>query len=149
MCSEPHIPRQRDSCLTSNVRQKKMILRTKATFSAQGAAFRPSLANVPFSSFHDVGAVGASGRYRGLPTPYGVAYFHAPENEEEPIRYLHRLVRPILGVLKALGADSFSLHLTYDSDSGALGFSAAELKIISELECDMPIDLNIQDENGA
>ena len=24
MCSEPHIPRQRDSCLTSNVRQKNM-----------------------------------------------------------------------------------------------------------------------------
>ena len=126
-----------------------MILRTRATFSAQGAAFRPSLANLPFSSFHDTGAIGVSGRYRGLPTPYGVCDFDAPESEKEPIRYLHRLVRPILGILKELGADSFSLHLTYCSDSGALGFSAAELKMISELECDMPIDLNIQNENGA
>ena len=124
-----------------------MILRTRATFSAQGAAFRPSFANLPFSSFHDAGAIGASGRYRGLPTPYGACDFAAPESEKDPIRYFYRLVRPILGVLRELGADSFTLHLTYDSDSGDLGFSSAELKMISELECDMPIDLNIQNEN--
>jgi hypothetical protein len=123
-----------------------MILGTRATFSAQGAAFRPSLANLPFSSFHDAGAIGVSGLYRGLPTPYGSCDFDAPEGENEPIRYLYQLVRPRLSILKELGAESFSLHLTYYSDSGALGFSAAELKMISELECDMPIDLEIQNE---
>jgi hypothetical protein len=126
-----------------------MILRTKATFSAQGVAFRPSLANLPFTSFHDTGAIGVSGRYRGLPTPYGACDFDAPENEKEPILYLYRLVRPTLSILKKLGADSFSLHISYEADSGALGFSAAEIKMISDLECDVPIDLYIRNEEGA
>jgi hypothetical protein len=139
-----HALRQVSVSLILGVRQKNMIFRTRATFSAQGASFRPSLAKLPFSSFQDVGALGDSGRYRGVPLPYGVAYFEAPQNTEEPIRYLHREIRPILSVLKELGADSFSLHITYDADSGALGFSANELRMIAELECDMPIDLNIQ-----
>jgi hypothetical protein len=124
-----------------------MIFATKVTFSAKGSTFRPSLARLPFSSFHDTGAIGTCGIYRGVPTPYGAADFDAPSNEEEPILYLHRLVRPALGTLKELGADSFCLHISYEADSGSLGFSAAEIRMIAELECDVPIDLYIREEN--
>jgi hypothetical protein len=52
-----------------------MIFATKVTFSAKGSTFRPSLARLPFSSFHDTGAIGTCGIYRGVPTPYGAADF--------------------------------------------------------------------------
>ena len=124
-----------------------MIIRTQATFSAQGEFFKPSLAKLPYSSFHDTGAIGVNGLYKGLPTPYGTADFEAPENEPRKIQYLYSLVKPSLGVLREVGADSFCMHISYHADSGALGFSADELRMMAELECDLPIDLYLQNEN--
>jgi len=121
-----------------------MIIRAQVKFSAQGTAFTPSQANIPYSAFHDPGAVGDCGKYKDLPIPYGSADFDAPEEEQDKIRYLYLLVRPHLSVLKELGAESFSLHISYYADSGVIAYSASELKMIAELECDIPIDLYIQ-----
>lgn len=123
-----------------------MIRRTQVTFSTSGKDFLPSKVSAPFTAAHDPGAIGKVGRYRGIPLPYGSADFDAPEDEEEKIAYLHRIIVPLLPALRNAGADDFSLRITYHCDSGAIGFSKEEMRMVSELECDVPIDCLIEDE---
>jgi hypothetical protein len=123
-----------------------MIMREQITFCAHGENFMPSKVAVPFSASHDPGAIGKVGRYKDLPTPYGSADFEAPEEETQKIAYLHRLVLPHLMAMRKAGAEDFLLHITYHGDSGAIGFSKEEMKLIAELECDVPIDCVIDEE---
>jgi|SRR5882724_13331862 len=122
-----------------------MIRRTQMTFTAWGKRFKPSKVSAPFSDAHDPGAVGRVGRYRGLPTPYGSASFEAPKKEPEQLAYLHRLVVPLLPALRKAGARDFWFRITYRGDSGALGFSKKEIKMLAELDCDVPIDCIIEE----
>ncbi len=52
----------------------------------------------------------------------------------------------MLPALRKAGAEDFCLRVTYRCDSGAIGFSKEEIKMIAELECDVPIDCWICDE---
>lgn len=122
-----------------------MIHRTQITFSATGDHFTPSKVNAPFSNAHDPGEVGRFGRYRGIPDPLGHASFDAPEEEPEKISYIHRIVVPLLPELRRAGAEDFSLRITYSSDSGSIGFSREEIKMLAELQCDVPIDCLIDE----
>lgn len=122
-----------------------MILRTQITFSAAGDHFTPSKVNAPFSDAHDPGEVGRFGRYRGIPDPLGHASFDAPEEEPEKIEYIHRIVIPLLPELRKAGAEDFWLRITYHSDSGSIGFSREEIKMIAELQCEVPIDCLIEE----
>ena len=106
----------------------------------------PSRVSAPFSEAHDPGVIGRTGRYRGIPTPYGSASFDVPDEAPEKIAYLHRLVVPLLPALREAGAAEFWLRITYHADSGALGFSKDEICMLAEMECDVPIDCLIQEE---
>ena len=101
----------------------------------------PSKVVAPYSRAHDPGVIGVRGRYKGLPVPYGVADFDAPEEKEEKIAYLHGIVAPLLSELRAAGAENFRLRISYGYDSQcAIGFSQDEIRMIGELQCDVPID---------
>jgi hypothetical protein len=76
-----------------------MITREQVTFTTQGDNFFPSKFAAPYSAAHDPGATGQWGRYKGMPVPYGVADFSVPEEVEDKIAYLHRLVVPFLGAI--------------------------------------------------
>lgn len=131
---------------------KLMIIRDQVTFSVQGDHFKPSEVKAPYASSHDPGVIGKLGRYRGIPVPYGAASFDAPGEEEEKIAFLHRIIHPLIPALKAAGAESFWMHITYHYDCQcAIGFSKEEMRMISELECDVPIDCwrTDVDENAA
>lgn len=118
-----------------------MIAREQVTFTAQGNNFRPSMVSAPYSEAHDPGVIGACGRYLGLPIPYGSADFDAPKEEQEKIAYLHRIVTPLLPALRSAGAEEFRLHITYHYENQcAIGFSKEEVKMIAEMDCDLPID---------
>ncbi len=118
-----------------------MITSEQVTFSAQGDRFTPSKVAAPFTSAHDPGVVGKRGRYRGLPVPYGAADFDVPTEEKEKIAYLHRTVLPHLAAMRASGAEVFRLHITYHYESQcAVGFSKEEIRLLSELDCEVPID---------
>ena len=118
-----------------------MIAREQVTFTALGARFFPSKVSAAYSKAHDPGVIGQLGRYRGQPVPYGVASFDAPEEEKEKIVYLHRVVFPLLPALRAAGADDFSLHITYKYENQcSIGFSKEEIRLIAELDCDVPVD---------
>lgn len=106
----------------------------------------PSKVDALFSSAHDPGVIGKIGRYRGVPTPYGSADFDVPEKEPEKIAYLHRLVVPLLPALREAGAEDFWLRITYHTDSSALGFSKHEIRMLADMECDVPIDCLIEEE---
>jgi hypothetical protein len=123
-----------------------MILRTQVTFSAAGDHFTPSKVEAPFTDAHDPGEIGRAGRYRGIPDPNGYASFDAPEDEPKKIEYLHRIVVPLLPALHEAGAEDFWLRITYHGDSGAIGFSKEEIKMLAELQCDVPIDCIIEEE---
>ncbi len=123
-----------------------MVLRTQVTFSAGGERFTPSKVSAPFTDAHDPGEIGKAGRYRGLPTPYGSAHLDAPQEEKEKLAYLHRIVVPLLPLLREAGADDFCLRITYHCDSGAIGFSKEEIRMIAEMDCDVPIDCLIDEE---
>lgn len=123
-----------------------MIHRTQITFTARGERFMPSKVSARFSDAHEPGAIGKAGRYRGKPTPYGSASFDAPKGAPEKIEYLHRLVVPLLALLREAGADDFWLQITYHSDSGAFGFSKREIKMLAEMDCDVPINCVIEEE---
>ena len=122
-----------------------MIHRTQITFTAWGKRFTPSKVSAPFTTAHDPGVIGNSGRYRGVPTPYGSADFDVPERTAKKIAYLHRLVVPLLPALHKAGAKEFWLRITYHSDSGAIGFSKKEIRMLAEMECDVPIDRSIEE----
>lgn len=77
--------------------------------------------------------------------PFGSAEFNAPENESDKITFLHRIVVPLLPALRAAGADKFWLSITYHTDSGSLGFSKREIKMLAEMECDVPINCLIEE----
>jgi hypothetical protein len=118
-----------------------MIAREQITFTAQGDSFIPSKVDAPYSKAHDPGAIGERGRYTGMPIPYGVADFDVPDEEKEKIAYLHRIVMPLLPAMRSAGAEEFRLHITYRYENQcAIGFSKEEIKMIAELECDVPID---------
>jgi len=118
-----------------------MITREQVTFTAQGDNFMPSKVGAPYSSAHDPGSIGQWGRYKGVPVPYGVADFEAPEVEKDKILYLHRIVVPFLPAMRSAGAEEFRLHITYHyEDQCSIGFSREEARMISELQCAVPID---------
>jgi hypothetical protein len=118
-----------------------MITTEEVTFTAQGVHFTPSKVVAPFSAAHDPGVLGKRGRYRGLPVPYGAADFDVPKEEKEKIAYLHRTVLPHLAAMRASGAEEFRVHITYHYESQcAVGFSKEEIRLLSELECEVPID---------
>lgn len=123
-----------------------MILKTTISFTAYGEQFFPSKVDAPFTEANDPGDLYTHRARLGQPIPYGSACFYAPEGESEPIAYLHRLVVPLLGKLKEAGADDFSMRITYVTDSGSLGFSKEDLRMIAELECDLPIDVYCKDD---
>jgi hypothetical protein len=123
-----------------------MIIRTQVTFTALGEHFVPSKISAPFTDAHDPGEIGRAGRYRGIPDPNGWADFHAPEKEEAKIAYLHRIVVPLLPALRAAGAEDFTLRITYHCDSGAIGFTKEEIRMLAEMACDVPIDCLIEEE---
>ena len=126
-----------------------MITREQVTFTAQGDSFSPSKVGAPYSSAEDPGSIGQCGRYKGVPVPYGVADFDAPENEKDKIAYLHRVVVPFLAAMRSAGAEGFRLHITYHYESQcAIGFSQDEARMISELQCEVLIDC-VSDEGGA
>lgn len=127
-----------------------MIEREQMTFIAQGERFYPSRVTAPYSSSHNPGVIGKLGRYKDRPVPYGVADFQVPEVEKEKIAYLHRIVSPHLKALRAAGAEEFRLHISYFCRSQcAIGFSREEIRMLSELECDLPIDCYTENEEGA
>ena len=132
--------------LSSSVGRTKMILRTQVTFSAAGDGFTPSKITAPFTNAHDPGEIGRAGRYRGIPDPNGYASFDAPEDVPKKIEYLHRIVVPLIPALREAGADDFWLRITSHCDSGAIGFSKEEIKMLAELQCDVPIDCLIEEE---
>jgi len=118
-----------------------MITSEYVTFMVQGDAFWPSKVNAPFSSASDPGAIATKGRFKGKPLPYGSARFDAPKEEAAKIAYLHRIVLPLLPVLRAAGAEDFDLYISYEYDTQcAIGFTREEVKMISDLECDFPMD---------
>lgn len=118
-----------------------MITRTQISLVASGAGFRPSTVSAPFSETEEPGAIGTRGRYRGIPVPVGSASFHVPETEQDGIRYLHRLVFPLLPALRAAGATDFSIRITYDYEQQcALGFDSDELRLLADFECQVSID---------
>ena len=123
-----------------------MILRTQVTFTALGEHFMPSKISAPFTDAHDPGEIGRAGRYRGIPDPNGWADFDVPEKEEAKIPYLHRVVVPLLPALRAAGAEDFTLRISYHCDSGAVGFTKDEIRMLAEMECDVPIDCLIKEE---
>jgi hypothetical protein len=118
-----------------------MITREQVTFTAQGENFFPSKVAAPYSTAHDPGVIGQWGRYKGKPVPYGVADFSVPEELEDKIPHLHRLVMPFLAAMRTAGAEEFRLHITYHyEDQCSIGFSKDEARMISDLGCDVPID---------
>lgn len=117
-----------------------MIHRTQVSFSAYGKNFVPSQLSAPFTHFHDPGTIGASGRYKGIPQPYGWATLDAPETERDQIQFIHRIIYPLLPGLKEAGAEEFTLQISYHSDTESIGFSREEIKMIHALECDVPIN---------
>jgi hypothetical protein len=123
-----------------------MILRTQVTFSAFGTHFVPSKVSASFTDSHDPGEIGRAGRHRGVSDPNGWASFDAPGKEEDKIAYLHRIVVPLLPALRAAGAENFDLRITYHSDSGTIGFTKEEVRMLAEMECDLPIDCLIEKE---
>ena len=126
-----------------------MITRDQVTFAAQGDGFVPSKVGAPYSSAQDPGSIGQWGRYKGVPVPYGVADFDAPENLKDKIAYLHQVVVPFLAVIRSAGAEEFRLHITYHYENQcAIGFSREEARMISELQCEVSIDC-LRDEGGA
>ena len=122
-----------------------MIHRTQMTFTAWGEHFMPSKVSAPFSEAYDPGSTGRTGRYRGIPTPYGSASFDVTEEEAEKISHLHRLVVTLLPALREAGATEFWLRITYHADSGALGFSKEDIRMLAEMECDVPIDCLLEE----
>jgi hypothetical protein len=48
--------------------------------------------------------------------------------------------------LHEAGAEDFWLRITYHGDSGAIGFSKEEIKMLAELQCDVPIDCIVEEE---
>jgi hypothetical protein len=118
-----------------------MITRTQISFVASGETFRPSTVSAPFSEAEEPGAIGRIGRYRGVPVPFGSASFDVPETEPDGIRYLHRLVFPLMTALRAAGATDFFIHITYDYHRQcALGFDSNELRMLAEFGCQVGID---------
>lgn len=129
-----------------------MIVRTQVTFSATGARFTPSKVTAEFSEAHDPGVIGQTGRYRGVPVPFGSADIDVPDEVPEKIAYVYERVRPFLCAMREAGAEDFWLHITYHySAQCALGFSQEELKMILAMECDFAIDCMEADEpsNGG
>lgn len=111
------------------------------TFVAQGEKFTPSKVEAQFSTAHDPGALGAVGRYRGLPLPYGSADFDVPDDIPDKIAYVHERAYPHLVGMREAGAEEFRLQITYYYDAQcALGFSKEELRMILELSCDLLVD---------
>jgi hypothetical protein len=118
-----------------------MITGEFVSFMAQGDLFRPSKVNAPFSSASDPGDIETKGRFKGKPLPFGAARFDAPKEEEAKIAYLHRVILPFLPALRAAGADSFRLYISYEYDTQcAIGFTREEVQMICDLQCDFPID---------
>ena len=118
-----------------------MIAREQVTFTAKGDNFRPSMVGAPYSKARDPGVIGQRGRYIGVPIPYGVADFDAPEEGKEKITYLHGLVTPFLSALRLAGAEEFQLHITYQYEyQCGLAFSKEETRMIVEMDCDLIID---------
>lgn len=115
------------------------------TFSASGDQFHPSKVKCVFSNSHSPTDIAHNGRMKGRPYGSGYASFEVPDTESDGISYLHRLVVPILDDMKKAGADDFSIFITYTADSGAIGFSKNEIQMICEMDCDLPIDVWIED----
>lgn len=129
-----------------------MVLRTQISLVASGETFRPSTMSAPFAKAEDPGAIGKSGRYRGVPVPEGSATFDVPETEKEGIRYLHSLVYPLMPRLRAAGATDFFIHITYHHDGQcSLGFDTEELRMLAEFGCGVMMDCweNYDDETAA
>ena len=118
-----------------------MIARTQVTFSIIGKQFKPSKLRAEFSEAHDPGVIGEVGRYRGVPVPYGSAEICVPDEVTDKVRYVHKRAFPLLQTMRDAGAEEFHLHFTFHyADQCAYGFSAEELKLVTELECDVSID---------
>ena len=118
-----------------------MILRTQVSFVATGECFMPSKVPAQFSSAHDPGVIGKTGRYRGVPVPYGSATFSAPEEEKEKIAYIHARAFPFISAMRDAGAERLWLSIGYAYDSQcALSFSKEELRMILDLDGDFLID---------
>ena len=118
-----------------------MITRTQISLVVSGESFRPSAVSAPFSETEEPGAIGTRGRYRGVPVPSGSASFDVPVTEQDGIRYLHRLVFPLLPALRAAGATDFFIHITYHCEQQcALGFDSDELRLLADFGCQVSID---------
>ena len=118
-----------------------MITRTQVTLCVYGTHFTPSKVAAKFSSAHDPGALGTMGRYRGVPIPYGSAEFDAPEAQEKQIEFVFRLAAPFVAAMRAAGAESLLMHITYHfAGQCAIELLTEELKMVSGLQCDLVID---------
>jgi len=126
-----------------------MITRTQISFVASGSNFRPSTLRAPFSQSEEPGAIGISGRYRGMPVPEGSASLRVPETEQDGIRYLCHLVLPLMPSLRCAGATDFFVHITYSyKQQCSLGFDSQEMQMLAELGCEVSIDCVEEDPEG-
>ena len=113
-------------------------MRFTISFHAVGNRYNPSRVPFAFATQHDVGDLARLGRYKGQVYPYGSSEVKVPDDLPwgEKIPALVEVVRPLLPLMRAEGADDFRVSAGYFHDSQCnLEFTPEELKLLASLDC--------------
>ncbi len=123
------------------------MVKIRASCEIIGQRFSPSLFkslnSTPLLDANEVGEVGKSGIYRGLPTPFGSATIQVSSKAEQDwsrFEDLLGLLESCIEALRTAGAEEIHLSCSLFHDGQCnFGFSKEELKRIATLDVGVAI----------
>ncbi|MEM1057223.1 MAG: hypothetical protein AAGI52_17025 [Bacteroidota bacterium] len=116
-----------------------MITRESLSLSIVGDTFSPGEASrqtgLQWNRANEPGEIGARGRYKGRPTPFGSARLEVADEspEEDKLTPLLRQVVPHMETLRSLDAETFEVYVGYVwRDQCNLAFSPSAMRLMGE-----------------
>jgi hypothetical protein len=96
---------------------------------------------------NDPGQIGTTGRYHGIPIPYGHCRILTPDNVNSPdrIEWMADFILKHLDTFRAAGTSDIVLHLDWTGIQGNMEFSAEQLKKIAALNIPLTIAYRFED----
>jgi hypothetical protein len=90
---------------------------------------------------HDPAQIGANGRFKGTPFPYGYCRFLSPEKVNSPdrIEWMADFISKYIDLFRTAGANDIVLHLDWTGIQGNMEFTASQLKKIADLNIPLSV----------
>src|SRR5688500_9951505 len=112
-------------------------MRSVLWFVASGARYAPSKVSFAFTRRNDVGENKARGKNAGLPHTYGSSTIEVDASRplEEQMATILGLAAPLVGAMKAAGADRFQLNALILEARSVFEVSESQLAMRASLGC--------------